>query len=372
MPETFRNIIDYVWEHGESFDERPFCRVDSLVLAQSCYFQLPSAAVPAWGWSGLPLHELWHADWLDEMTCHMFDPPGAKRLIAALAASPRFRNVRISNYVMQLDRRTSMQFAAMTFLLGDGLTYIAFRGTDNTIVGWKENLNMAFQVQVPSQMQALRYVERIAARVPGTLLFGGHSKGGNMAIYAGMTCTSETRERLACCFSHDGPGFTAETLSDIQGEGGSVMVDKTVPKSSVFGVLFGGMDDDVMVVRSARSGFAQHDPLSWEVDGCDFVFEERLGRTASYVDESLNAWIERATLAERQQFVESLFAIMDAPDETYTHDIRTKWSTTVPLMVRAARNLDPEVRELFLHKIYELVRELGPGESREARERGEA
>lgn len=362
MPGVFHNIIDYVWEQGaETFDERPLCRVDSLVLSQLCYCQLPSAAVPAWGWTGLPVHELWRSDWLEEMTCHMYDPPGARRLLSALAASPRFRNVRICSYTMQFDHITEMQFSAMTFLLGKDQTYVAYRGTDNTILGWKECLNMAFQVQVPSQTQALRYLERTASRVPGRIWCGGHSKGGNMAIYAGLTCAPEVRSRLACCFSHDGPGFTAETFAELQGGLGDVAIDKTIPKSSIFGMLFSGGEQDAQVVRSVSSGFAQHDPLSWEVDGCDFVIEDRLGRTASYVDNSLNAWIDRATLAERQSFVEAVFAIMLAPEEKYTHDIHLKWRSYVPLMARTAIDLEPESRDLLIHKVLELLKELAPG-----------
>lgn len=361
VAETFHNIIDYVWEHGEPFSERPLCRVDSLVFSQLSYFQLPSEAVPAWGWSGLPIHELYRSDWLDEMCGHMYDPPGAKRLVAALAASPRFRDVLVFGYVMQIDHLSEMQFSAMSFGIASDETYVAFRGTDNTIVGWKENLNMAFQVQVPSQAQAVRYVERLAERVPGMLWVGGHSKGGNMAIYTGMTCAPEVRARIACCFSHDGPGFTALTRADLEPEGPLVLLDKTVPKSSVFGMLFDQDDQDALVVRSVSSGFAQHDPLSWEVEGCDFVFEERLGRTASYVDSSLNAWIRRASLAERQRFVEAVFAIMEAPDEKYTHDIRTKWRSTVPTMARAAVGLDPGEREVLVRKALELIRELAPG-----------
>ncbi len=361
MAEEYHNIIDYVWEHGDAFDERPLNRVDSLVLSQLCYFQLPSSAAEAWGWTGLPVYELWRSDWLDEMTAHMYDPPGAKSLASALAASPRYRNVRICGYVMELDPVSEMQFSAMSFRLGPSETYIAFRGTDNTIVGWKENLNMAFQVQVPSQTRALHYVERVAEKTQGRLWCGGHSKGGNMAIYAGMTCTPAVRERLGCCFSHDGPGFTSETLAELEGASASVPVDKTVPKSSIFGMLFNGNEQDALVVRSASSGFAQHDPLSWEVDGCDFVFEERLGRTASYVDDSLNAWIDRASLAERQRFVEAVFAIMLAPDKQYTHEIRVDWRKTVPQMARAAMELDAEGRDVLVREILDLVRQLAPG-----------
>ena len=117
------------------------------------------------------------------------------------------------------------------------------------------------------------------------------------------------------------------------------------------------------MVRSTSSGFAQHDPLSWEVDDCDFVIEERLGRTASYVDTSLNAWIARATLAERQRFVEAVFSIMCAPDKKYTHEIRLNWRQTVPQMARAAIELEPEMRDIFVREVLDLIKELAPGGS---------
>ena len=361
MPGSFKNIIDYVWEHGEPFSERPLCRVDSLVFSQLSYFQLPTVAEDAWGWEGLPLHDLWRSDWLDEMCSHMYDPPGAKRLMAALAASPRFRDVRVFKYVMLDDQIGEMQFSAMSFAISPHDTYIAFRGTDNTILGWKENLNMAVQVQVPSQAQALRYFELVGQSVEGRLWAGGHSKGGNLSIYVGMTCTHQLRERLVCCYSHDGPGFTSTTLKDLESYGLRVPIDKTVPKSSIFGMLFEQENQDALVVRSISSGFAQHDPLSWEVDGCDFVIEEHMGRTASYVDTSLNAWIRRASIEERRQFVEAIFSIMCAGDEKYTHDLRTNWRVTAPRMARAAIDLDPEIRDVLIRKVLELVRELAPG-----------
>jgi hypothetical protein len=150
-------------------------------------------------------------------------------------------------------------------------------------------------------------------------------------------------------------------LAELDTEHRDVTFDKTVPKSSVFGMLFDHGEQDADVVRSASSGFAQHDPLSWEVDGCDFVIVDRLGRTATYVDSSLNAWIDRASLEERQRFVEAVFNIMTANDAQYTHEIRTNWRTSIPTMARAALDLDPEERDVLVRQVLELLRELAPG-----------
>jgi hypothetical protein len=309
----------------------------------------------------MPIRELWRSDWLHKMTDLMYDPRGAVRLIDALAASPRFRDVHICGYVSQVDRMTEMQFSAMTLRILPDRTYVAYRGTDNTLLGWKENFNMAFQVQMPSQVQALRYLERTAAHLSGSLWCGGHSKGGTLAIYAAMACVPEVRERLICCFSHDGPGFTSVMRSGLDAEVCPVPVDKTVPRSSVFGMLFERGDQDVAVVRSVSSGMAQHDPLSWEVEDCDFAIESRVGRTATYVDSSLNAWIARASLEERERFVDALFEVFSAGGRPYFHDLRVYWRDTLPKMASAIAELNPDERDLLLSQAGKLIRELAPG-----------
>ena len=176
-----------------------------------------------------------------------------------------------------------------------------------------------------------------------------------------MACVPEVCERLICCFSHDGPGFTSVMRSGLDAEVCPVPVDKTVPRSSVFGMLFERGDQDVAVVRSVSSGMAQHDPLSWEVEDCDFAIESRVGRTATYVDSSLNAWIARASLEERERFVDALFEVFSAGGRPYFHDLRVYWRDTLPKMASAIAELNPDERDLLLSQAGKLIRELAPG-----------
>lgn len=361
VPEAFKNITDYAWESFEPFSVRRLSRVDSLILSQLSYLRLPQEAASAWQWGGLPLYELWRATWLDDMTERMYDPQGAVRLLEALVASPRFREVRVFAYTMQEDQQREMQFSAMSFAILPNQTYVAYRGTDNTVLGWKENFNMAFQVQLPSQMEARRYLEDVAGHTTGTLFCGGHSKGGTLAQYAAMSCEGQVRERISCCFLHDSPGITSAMLADLGQQDNTPPLDRTIPKSSLMGMLFAQENQDALVVRSASSGVAQHDPLSWEVKGNDFVYEEHIGRTANYVDKSLNAWIEQASLEERERFVEALFSVFKAGDEPFFHDLKVNWREAWPKMVRAAVDLEPEQRELLMRQFANLIRELAPG-----------
>lgn len=127
--------------------------------------------------------------------------------MTALAASPRFRNIQMLGYTEQFDAAEEKQFAAVCFQITPDLCYIAFRGTDSTLVGWKEDFNMAFKCPVPSQKTAVRYLTDAARHCRGKILVGGHSKGGNLAVYAAVKCSEDIQKRIERVYSHDGPGF---------------------------------------------------------------------------------------------------------------------------------------------------------------------
>lgn len=185
-----RNMLDYVRTELDTFDGRGFCTVDSLVLSWLAYTRLPAddpALAPARGWEGVRLADLYRAEYFATYYAGMWGEEPGLDLLAAVAASPRFRDVRVMGYVDATDPRAEKQFAAMTFRLTEDLSYVAFRGTDASLVGWKEDFNLAYRCPVPSQVEAAHYLADAAARVGGDLLVGGHSKGGNLAVYAAAT-----------------------------------------------------------------------------------------------------------------------------------------------------------------------------------------
>ena len=272
-----RNLFGYLAREFETLAERSFAEVDSLVLACLSYFRWPGEGVR--GLDGVPVRELFRAEHYDAMTRDLWDPEGLVRLLAAVVASPRFRDVRICGYVDDFDESAEKQFSACALRLPSGGTYLSFRGTDNTVVGWKEDFNMAFETGVPSQVAAVDYLERMASAIEGPLYLGGHSKGGNLAVYATARCSSPTAARIVRSFSHDGPGFTEEALSEEGWLERSRLVSKTVPRSSVIGMIF-ERQEDYDVVASSASGLMQHDPFSWVVEGRGFAYEEAIGRGA--------------------------------------------------------------------------------------------
>lgn len=352
-----KNLFTYLAREFQTLAERPLGEVDSLVLACLSYFRWPGEAVR--GREGADVLELFCAEHFEAMTRDLWDGEGLVRLLAGVCASPRLRGLRVSDYVDDFDEASEKQFSACTLRLPGGDAYVSFRGTDNSVVGWKEDFNMAFETGVPSQLAAVSYLERVAPTVRGRIYVGGHSKGGNLAVYATARCSEGVAARIERAFSHDGPGFTEEALADEGWRARAHLVSKTVPRSSVIGMLF-ECQEDYAVVDSTTVGLMQHDPFSWVVEGTDFAREERIGRGASFVDRTLNEWIASMTRAEREAFVDTLFSVIAAGGKNTFGELGESWATSVPAMLRELSGLEPDRREHITRALSLLARAVVP------------
>lgn len=353
------NIIDYLCCEFDPLSERPLGDVDSLVLSWLSYYRLLDDAKGARTMRGEAVAGLYRMRRFGETTAIAAEPANSRYLLAALVANPRFGGMRLANYVEELDEIREKQFSAMTCRLPGGVTYLSFRGTDNTLVGWKEDFNLAFERELPSQRAAREYLERVASRTRGPLYLGGHSKGGNLALYAAMTCSGKVARRIKAAFSHDGPGFTPEMMSSPTWEARAHLIRKTIPNQSLVGLVF-DQQDDYTVVISTETGIMQHDPFSWEVEGTTFKIADRLSFSARHVEKGLNDWLAGLSRAEREQFVETLFAIFAAGGESTFAALTENWTVTVPAMLDYIGKLPPEQRDTFLSIIGALFRELVP------------
>lgn len=336
-------FLTYAQSARDPFSRRPLCPLDSLVFSWLSYFRLSSALRRARTPEGIGLRELLRAEDFSAMFGTSWDPQGSQDLLFAVCASPRFRDARLCCFAFKTERATSEQFAAMTFLLPGGGAYVAFRGTDSTLIGWREDFNMASCCPVPSQREAQRYLAHVAPLVDGPLYLGGHSKGGNLAVYAAATVAPSIQKRIVRVFSHDGPGFDDAFLA---GEGFARIrdrVEKTVPKSSIIGLI---MDErhEFTVVESSGISVMQHNPFLWEIDGCDFKQADGLSASSRYFGTTLAAWMDRFSPAERGIFIDVLFQVLSVTGATRFADIRENWRTCLPAMRDAAEALAPDQR----------------------------
>lgn len=253
-------------------------------------------------------------------------------LLHAAAKTTRFGFTQLVNYRDLLIPEQETQFAAATFLLDDGSAFVAFRGTDNTLVGWKEDFNMTFQQTVPAQRLAAQYIREVAAEYSIPLRIGGHSKGGNLAVFAAARSSPQVQRQILDVYNHDGPGFTKYMMGD---PGYLAMVPRIqtyVPQSSVIGMLL-EHEEPYTVIRSKTVSLLQHDPYSWELMGREFIRMQEITEESRFVDAALKTWFSSMTNKERNQLVDAMFALLgsggveNAMDIFHPKNIRTYLKT---------------------------------------------
>ena len=284
-------ILDYLaWRGDLDFAVSPFNEVDNLILAELAYTKMETIVPGIDDAETVPIRDICSA--YERMQYRVEgNANDAYPLLRSAAATLRFADIRAGAYVNKIDAEKNIQFAAVCFYLPDGSSYVAYRGTDNTLVGWREDFTIAYLSETPGQYEAVRYLERIAARTQGPLRVGGHSKGGNLAIYASAFCSKAAGERILTVYSNDGPGFNRSVVDSP--EYGDVL-DKVcliIPESSLIGILLSNKDEK-KIVKSTANGMQQHYPYTWEVLGKNFVEAEGQSQASLFLDETLDRWVE--------------------------------------------------------------------------------
>ena len=344
------NIQDHAVAAGDfTLAQRPFDALDSLVLTQLVYMPMEGLMdqgerpTVAQGWAHIRAHVDFEA--LDVFQQKRY------RLFERCAVLERYRHWRMHDYVNLIDDRREMQFCACAWdLPGEGV-YIAFRGTDLTIAGWKEDLNMSFMT-VPSQQEAAAYVDRLA-RAGGPMRLGGHSKGGNLAVYAGACAGLPAQERILRVYSFDGPGVDEETLNSPGYDRISARIESYIPQSSVVGMLL-HHHPVYTVVKSASVGILQHDAMTWQVRDGAFVTLEGLDMGGKITDEAIHAWLKGMDMDQRRLLVETLYRVVGAAQAELVTDLTDDWRDSAVRMLEAIRELDPHVKTDVKHMLRSL------------------
>ena len=282
-----------------------------------------------------------------------------RALYERMVQGKRFRNLELNYYVNIIEERWETQFSAVTFTLGDGSRYVAYRGTDETIVGWKEDFNMAFLTPVPGQAISVEYLNRVAGRFGGPLYVGGHSKGGNLAVYSAMNCKPDIQDRILKIYSMDGPGFRPEVLRECDYGKIADRVVKILPNSSLVGMIFeSGMY--FQVVKSKTFGLLQHDPYTWLVTGNHLVRADRLYERRQQMDNNLNQWILSLNEQQLRTFVDTLYQVITASQADNLIDFTAEWKKSMNGVIAALKEVDEETVEALkeiVGSLFEIARE---------------
>jgi hypothetical protein len=346
------NIFDYIaWRGDLSFRKSPFNPVDNIILTHVAYFPFDGIVPGPEEKGGVTMAEAAkQAAAILERDSNAFgdrlifkDDPA---LLAALGASERYGGLELAGFVNQIDLNAEKQFSALTILSCDKAALVSYRGTDNTIVGWKEDFNMSFSTPVPAQLEAAAYLEKTAARIRGPLRVGGHSKGGNLAIYAAAFCDTRIRRRIKAVYSNDAPGFSKAVVSSPGYRAISGRIQSFVPQSAVVGMLF-EHEEDYTVVKSAQTGLMQHDVYSWQVTRDDVERLDRVTEGSRFMDRTLKEWIGALSREELRQFSDTLYSILISTRADSLPKLSSSWLKNAGLMIQTFKDIDEPTRELI-------------------------
>ena len=342
------NIMDYIsWRGDLTFAQSPFNEVDNLILA--CFSYVNLDRIPAvTRQKGIELKKLvkefkkLHT--IKELEADKSFIRLAPFMMFEMAESVRFGNCVIRNYVNEIVTEAEQQFSAVEIVLDDGTSYISFRGSDDTIIGWKEDFNLSTGV-VPAQNRAVEYMQRISDKASGMLRVGGHSKGGNLAIYGSVMCKS-VHDKILEIYSNDGPGFSKEFQESPETAEMMPKIIRIIPEYSIIGTLLEHEKQPIIVASTSR-GLLQHDGFSWEVQGPGLVRRDSLNKMALRFIEILHKWIDGMDMEQKRLLIEDLFATLQASGYENLSEVQSGGLKSLAAMVKRLDKFAPESRGMM-------------------------
>lgn len=344
------NIIDYIkWRGDLPFSVSPVCELDAALFCHIAYWNMDGIVSENIG-TAMTLKELCETSVLDELPSYCSKED--LELKELLKSSERFADVRVSKYVNEIDQEKETQFSAVTFALGRRMHFIAFRGTDDTLAGWKESLSLSYDEEVEAQRKAVLYLEEVAQKTHGGLYVAGHSKGGNLAVYAAAFSGRKPDERILSIYNFDGPGFNDKVIQKDAFRTIQSRIHTFVPQNSLVGMLLIHKEPYQVVNSTASNGLTQHILYTWECNAKQFVYADKLTSSGENTYETIKEWMDAMSFEEKRQFVEVLY---DLVDEFRTVGRLFTFKSLYKVM-QEYRKLDPEKKKAVAEAVGALKR----------------
>ena len=347
------NMLDYLlWRGDLSLKKAAFNDIDALILSRMVYTKFDNI-VPNGYLSGIITIQ-------EAIKQVLAKTPASDhedhKLLQLLIKSPRFSGLHLCAYTSHFDPVAEEQFCAMTVLLPDETAIALFRGTDATLVGWKENFNTVFLPEVPSQRSAVQYLERLGNFYGGYLRLAGHSKGGNLAMYASVFANALTRRRIIRVCNFDGPGFREEALLQPGFAEMQSRITTYLPQSSIIGLLF-EQAEQFTIIKSDNLSIFQHNLYSWQILGKEFIREPALTRESLAFDSAMKHFLTQMPQEQREKLINSVYQILEnAGIKTIGQLGELKNLTAI---FRAAKNLEPETQKALYESFRFLQKRTG-------------
>lgn len=339
------NIIDYIeWRGDLSFENSPINEIDDIIFARFSY--LPFKYI-----------ELKEIDTIENIALEMKDLDienylwnDDKVFLQKIGNCKRFKDIKVSDYIEIFDEAAEKQFAAITLWIQKNQKYISFRGTDSSLVGWKEDINMGFKKDVPSQKEAVKYLNSMAEKYKDNLIIGGHSKGGNLAVYSAVFCKDSVKNRIEIVINADGPGFDKSVILTDNYKKILNKIQTYIPQSSIVGRLL-EHEEEYQVVKSIQKGIMQHDIYSWEIEPTKLIRIPTVTNNSEIFNGIVSDWLKNTTPEQRENFINMIYEIIMETQAQRTSDFRVETAKKIGIILNGYINVDPEDKKEIEHMV---------------------
>ena len=347
------NLIDYViWRGDLTFSDNRFNAVDNFILSMITYIDYDKVFInynPRVKFSmAVAAKEFCKTTSDKDVHLGVLMPSqNIRKIFELMGRSKRFSTVEVSDFVNEVDYKSEMQFCAVTYHLTDSEMFVCFRGTDDTLVGWKEDCKLSYLNKIPAQERSVEYLENIARKYPDKRMYvGGHSKGGNLAKYSSIYCDDEIKDRIVFIFNNDGPGFRSGVIDEKKLSLVESKIRNYIPPSSLFGQMFES-HGTTTIIKSSKKGLYQHDCFSWQVRGAGVVSLKNLSTMGEKHNQIFESRIMSVPIEKRSEVVDMFFSIIDQTGAKTLLDFTEDKFTKAAMAVKGVRQLDKEQRALM-------------------------
>lgn len=353
------DMLDYInWRGDLSFEDSAFNDIDAAILCQILYLNFDGFFKDSGFKDCIKISELSERfinadDFKTRSDTGVLINKQTVDLLKAAGKSKRFSEIKTAGYISVLDLSMEEQFSAITYIIKNKTNFVAYRGTDDNIVGWKEDFNLAIHDIVPSQKDAQEYLKRAARNLNGVFYIGGHSKGGNLAVYAAAESTSGIQKRIQTIYNFDGPGFTEDKINSPQFKSIIPKILSFHPQLSIVGMLF-NRAGKCLIVKSFENGIMQHDMFSWTLLGKTFIMLDKFEKESEFFNSTVNTWINGLDIEKRKLFIDTVFDIIASTNARTNTELEKNIPENSIRIISAVRKLDPDVREAVRSTIFEL------------------
>lgn len=341
------NINDYLaWRGDLKINKNtPFNEVDSMILARFSYLRFDKIKMK----ETETIESI--AEKMQVLDNEEFLYNGDKELITNLGNSERFKDMLVTDFIKKEDKEVEKQFGAVTIHISEKEMYISFIGTNSTITGWKEDFNMAFMDNVPCQIEGKEYVDKIAGSYPNKKIrIGGHSKGGNVALYSAVTSSENIQNRIIKVYNYDGPGFNKKMIDKYKNSDILNKLETYIPQDSVIGRILDHAEK-CEVTLSIEKGIYQHDIYSWQILRDDLIKSEKATDASEAISKTLREWLENTTNEQRKIFFDEIFELFYVTEANTFSEIQKNLSKNIVKILKTYGEISEEDRKTITEMI---------------------